>query len=287
MLVGLPGTAKSWFSELLSAAISGDSTLVVQGGAIQGVDQMLYTWNQALLERDGPTPEALVPGPLLRGMQAGSMVRFEELARCAPAVQDALLSVLSERMVTVPELPGEAGRIYAREGFNLIGTSNTQDKGVDSMSSALKRRLNFETVLPIASIDDELAVVVRETAKLLRGSGVEAEVDEDILRALVTIFHELRNGQSIDGRSTDRLASAVLSTAEAVTVAHAMGIYAYYYREGRMLAEDFTRLLVGAAVKDNRTDLKRMNHYFETEVSLKDGPVWRDIYQSWKLQVKC
>ena len=282
MLVGQPGTAKSWLSELICAAISDDSTLLVQGGAIETVEQLLYTWNSALLDRKGYCMEALIPGPLFRGMQAGKLVRFEEIARSAPALQDALLSIMSERMITIPELSGEDSLLYAREGFNLVGTSNTTDLGVNEMSSALKRRMNFETIKPISSVDDEIAVVLRESQKLLVASGVDVIPKEEIIQALVTIFHELRNGQSLDGRSTDRLASAVMSTAEAVSVAHAMGVHAYYYRDGEMLADDFTDFLVGASIKDNRSDLKRMNHYFETEVALKKGVVWQDIYNSWR-----
>jgi MoxR-like ATPase len=282
MLVGEPGTAKSWLSELICAAISDNSTLVIQGGAIETVQQLLYSWNGALLKDKGPCLEALIPGPIYRGMETGNLVRYEEIARSSPALQDALLSIMSERSIPIPELSGEDSILYAREGFNLIGTSNTTDLGVNEMSSALKRRMNFETIRPIKLIDDEVAVVLREAEKLLRTSGVEVEPDEDIIRVLVTIFHELRNGQTVDGRSTDRLASAVMSTAEAVSVAHAMGVYAYYYREGNMVAEDFTDFLVGAAVKDNISDLKRMNHYFESEVAQKKGEVWQIVYQRWK-----
>jgi MoxR-like ATPase len=283
MLVGQPGTAKSWLSELICASISDDSTLIVQGGAVESVAQLLYSWNTALLDRKGPCMEALIPGPIFRGMQSGKLVRYEEIARSAPALQDALLSIMSERMIAIPELSGDDATLYAKEGFNLIGTSNTTDLGVNEMSSALKRRMNFETIKPIASVDDEIAVVLRESKLLLQGSGVDVEPNEQIIEALVTIFHELRNGQSLDGRSTDRLAAAVMSTAEAVSVAHAMGVYAFYYREGSMLAEDFTDFLIGASIKDNRSDLKRMNHYFETEVALKRGEVWKTIYDSWQI----
>lgn len=282
MLVGEPGTAKSWLSELICAAISDNSTIVIQGGAIETVQQLLYTWNSAMLERKGPCIEALIPGPVYRGMENGTLVRYEEMARSSPALQDALLSIMSERSIPIPELSGEDSILYAREGFNLVGTSNTTDRGVNEMSSALKRRMNFETIRPISSVEDEIGVVLREAEKLLMASGVEVKPDEDIVRVLVTIFHELRNGQSLDGRSTDRLASAVMSTAEAVSVAHAMGVYAYYYREGHMVAEDFTDFLVGAAIKDNLSDLKRMNHYFETEVALKKGGVWQTVYRRWQ-----
>lgn len=282
MLVGEPGTAKSWLSELLCAAICDDSTIVVQGGAIETVQQLVYSWNSAILEKKGPCQEALIPGPIYRGMVAGKLVRFEEIARTAPSLQDALLSILSERMVTIPELPEEEGILYAREGFNLIGTSNTSDQGVNEMSAALKRRMNFETIRPITAIEDEIAVVTREAVRLLRAANVDLEPDPDIIRALVTIFHELRNGQSLDGRSTDRLSGAVMSTAEAVSVAHAMGVHAFYYRDGVMSADDLTEFLVGAAIKDNLTDLKRMNHYIETEVTRKQGPVWEAVHGNWQ-----
>ena len=282
MLVGSPGTAKSWLSELICAAICDDSTLIIQGGAIESVQQLLYTWNQSIVERRGPCTEALIPGPIYRGMAQGLLVRYEEIARSSPALQDALLSIMSERSITIPELSGEDAILYAREGFNLVATSNTTDVGVNEMSSALKRRMNFETIKPIRVVEDEIAVVIRESRKLLQASGVDVEPDEEIVKVLVTVFHELRNGQTLDGRSTDRLAAAVLSTAEAVSVAHAMGVYAFYYRDGEMKAEDFNDFLVGAAVKDDLSDLKRMNHYFETEVARRDGAVWETIYRLWQ-----
>jgi MoxR-like ATPase len=220
-------------------------------------------------------------------MQTGTLVRYEEIARSSPALQDALLSIMSERAIPIPELSGDAAILYAREGFNLVGTSNTTDQGVNEMSAALKRRMNFETIRPISSVEDEIGVVLREAEKLLLAAGVDVKPDEEIIRVLSTIFHELRNGQSLDGRSTDRLASAVMSTAEAVSVAHAMGVYAYYYREGRMVAEDFTDFLVGAAIKDNVTDLKRMNHYFETEVALKKGAAWETVSRRWRESFRC
>lgn len=282
MLVGAPGTAKSWFSELLCAAICADSTLVIQGGAIESVQQLLYTWNASILERRGPCMEALIPGPIYRGMENGLLVRYEEIARSSPALQDALLSIMSERSIAIPELPGEDATLYARDGFNLVATSNTTDVGVNEMSSALKRRMNFETIKPIREVEDEVDVVMRESRKLLLASGVNVEPEADIVRVLVTIFHELRNGQTLDGRSTDRLAGAVLSTAEAVSVAHAMGVFAFYYGDGRMNPEDFNDFLVGAAVKDDLSDLKRMNHYFETEVAQRKGEMWQTIYRLWQ-----
>jgi len=286
MLIGEPGTAKSWLSELLCAAICDDSTIVVQGGAIETVQQLLYSWNEPVLEQSGPCLDALIPGPVYRGMSEGKLVRFEEIARTSTALQDALLSILSERSIAVPELSGEDQTLYAREGFNLIGTSNTTDEGVNTMSAALKRRMNFETIHPISNLEDEIEVVNREAGRLLESAGVNYAPDTEIVRVLVTLFHELRNGQTLDGRSTDRLAAANMSTAEAVSVTHAMGVYAFYYRDGAMDAHDLANFLIGAAIKDNPSDLKRMNHYFETEVSRKHGSIWNTLNEDWKQQIR-
>lgn len=286
MLIGQPGTAKSWLSELLCAAICDDSTIIIQGGAIETVQQLLYSWNTPALERSGPCLDALIPGPVYRGMREGKLVRFEEIARTSTALQDALLSILSERSIAIQELDGDDRILYAREGFNLIGTSNTTDEGINHMSNALKRRMNFETIHPIAVIEDEIEVVMREAGRLLLAAGVNHTPDAEIVSVLVTLFHELRNGQTLDGRSTDRLAAANMSTAEAVSVTHAMGVYAYYYRDSAMDIHDLTNFLIGAAIKDNLSDLKRMNHYFETEVSRKSGRLWSTLHQDWKQQLR-
>ncbi|RLA45497.1 MAG: hypothetical protein DRR06_07115 [Gammaproteobacteria bacterium] len=279
MLIGEPGTAKSWLSELLACAISGQSTLTIQGGAITNTSQLLYSWNEAILKNVGPCREALIPGPIYQGMADGQLVRFEEIARCPPFIQDAILSIMSERQIQVPELGGENAVLFATEGFNIIATSNSLDKGIHEMSAALKRRMNFETIHPIRDIRDEMDVVEREAEKLIRLSGVDVKPDPQIIEALVTIFHELRNGQTLDGRSTDRLAATVMSTAEAVSVAHAMGVHAFYYRNGAMQLEDLVHFLIGAALKDNKDDQRRMKHYFETEVVNKKGPHWKSIYE--------
>ena len=140
MLVGEPGTAKTMLSELLSAAISGNSTNTIQGTAGTTEDMIKYSWNYALLLAKGPVREALVPSPLYVGMEQGILTRFEEITRTPAEIQDSLISVLSDKVLNVPEL-GEEGLLFAKAGFNVIGTANTRDKGVNEMSSALKRRL--------------------------------------------------------------------------------------------------------------------------------------------------
>ncbi|MFI9628508.1 AAA family ATPase [Streptomyces sp. NPDC052042] len=282
MLVGEPGTAKSLLSELIAAAVSGDSTLTVQGGAATTEDQIKYGWNYALLVAEGPSARSLVPAPMLRGMAEGRIVRFEEITRCPLEVQDSLLSLLSERVVAIPELTGPDGMVFARQGFNVIATANTRDRGVNEMSAALKRRFNFETVFPIPDLDTELALVEAEVATLLRRSGVEPPPDRDVLEVLVATFRELRagaGGQGGPGAGTDR-PSAVMSTAEAVSVAHAVGVRGWFLRGEPGSAADVVACLAGTAAKDSPEDLARLRRYLEQQVPHRRGPAWQALYDA-------
>lgn len=220
MLIGEPGTAKSYLSELLAAAISGDSTLTIQGSAGTTEDNIRYSWNYALLVSEGPGERSLVPAPLFLGMTHGKLVRFEEITRCALEIQDVLLSVLSDRVMAIPELPEQSRTLYAQAGFNVIATANTRDRGVNEMSAALKRRFNFETVHPIADINQEMELVERETNRNLVRSQVPVTLEPDLTELLVTTFRELRQGKTTDGKGMETL-STVLSTAEAVGTAYA------------------------------------------------------------------
>lgn len=140
LLVGEPGTAKSMLSELLAAAISGCSTNTIQGSSGTTEDQVKYSWNYALLLAEGPTMRALVPGPLHVGMTHGTVVRFEEITRCPPEIQDVLISIISEKLMMVPELHGDDRVLLAKPGFNIIATANIRDRGVHEMSSAARRK---------------------------------------------------------------------------------------------------------------------------------------------------
>ncbi len=277
LLVGEPGTAKSWLSELLAAAISGGSRLVVQGSAATTDDQIKYAWNYALLLAEGPSHRALVPAPLYVAMRDGLVVRFEEITRCPLEVQDGLLSVLSERVLAVPELSGEAAMLDAREGFNVIATANTRDRGVNEMSAALKRRFVFETVFPIPDLPTELALVRREAARLLARAGVPTVPGDDVLEVLVTTFRELRAGETADGHALDR-PSTVLSTAEAVSVAHAVGVRAHFLGDGVATAADLVECLSGTVVKESGDDADRLRRYVDRHVRERPGRHWEAFY---------
>lgn len=276
LLIGEPGTAKSMLSELLAAAISGDSKLTIQGGASLTEDQIKYSWNYALLVSEGPSERSLVPAPLHLGMAAGKIVRFEEITRCPLEVQDSLLSVLSDRVLAIPELQDDA-MVFARDGFNLIATANTRDRGVNDMSAALKRRFNFETVFPIRDAAQEMDLVKREAAKLLARSGVPQAPPDDVLQVLVTCFRELRDAVGEDGVATERLTSA-MSTAEAVSIAHAVGIRGHFMRGDSGNPEDIIQCLAGAAAKDNAEDLAKLRRYLDHRVAKRQGAAWRALY---------
>lgn len=279
LLIGEPGTAKSLLSELLAAAVSGDSTLTIQGGAATTEDQIRYGWNYALLVAEGPSERSIVPAPVMRGMTEGKVVRFEEITRCPLEVQDSLLSLLSDRVLAVPELTGPGGMVFAREGFNVIATANTRDRGVNEMSHALKRRFSFETVFPIGDLDTELDLVETEATILLRRSGVTVAPRRDVLEVLVTTFRELRTGVSATGEPLDRM-SSVMSTAEAVSVAHAVGLRGWFLRGEAGDASDIAQCLAGTAAKDDAEDLARLRRYLEQQVPRKKGAQWRALHDA-------
>jgi MoxR-like ATPase len=279
MLIGEPGTAKTWLSELLAAAISGDSTLTIQGSAGTTEDNIKYSWNYALLLAEGPSERSLVPAPIYRGMQEGKIVRFEELTRCPLEMQDILLSILSDRVMAVPELEGEARTLFARVGFNVIATANTRDRGVNEMSAALKRRFNFETVHPINDLSQEMALVQRETDKLLQRAGIPQGLPPEMTEVLVTTFHELRTGQSGDGQALEPLTTA-MSTAEAISTGYAAGLHAWYYESGPVRAEHLVQHLIGTALKDAGDDLKKLRHYFNHAIKGRRGAAWQEYYEA-------
>lgn len=264
MLVGEPGTAKSMLSELLAAAISGTSTLTVQGTAGTTEDHLRYSWNYALLLAEGPTPRALVKSPVYEAMEAGSIVRVEEITRTAPEIQDTLVSVLSEKLLMVPEL-GPDALVGAKPGFNVIATANLRDRGVNEMSSALKRRFNFETVKPIADRAFEVELVSRQLDDALASMPAGVEAPADVIDLLVTAFRELRSGRTAEGTPLKR-PETVMSTAEAVNVAHAAALEAAYFGSGRVGGGEVARALAGVALKDSSEDRARLKFWVDNVV---------------------
>ena len=268
LLFGVPGTAKSWVSEHLAAAVSGDSTLMVQGTAGTSEEQLRYSWNYALLLAKGPSREALVPSPLMRGMEFGKTVRVEELTRIPSDVQDTLITILSEKVLPVPELNQQ---VQATQGFNVIATANNRDKGVNELSSALKRRFNT-VILPLPATEEEEIVIVQKRVTEM-GRALELPAEPPALkevRRVVQIFRELRTGLTADGKTKIKTPSSTLSTAEAISVINSGMALAGHFGDGQIKAGDLASGLLGAVVKDPVQDAIVWREYLETVVKERD-----------------
>ncbi|MGH3661150.1 MAG: AAA family ATPase [Micromonosporaceae bacterium] len=281
LLVGEPGTAKSMLSELLAAAISGHSTCTVQGTSGTMPDQITYSWNYALLLAEGPTQKALVPGPVHHAMSHGAICRFEEVTRVQPEIQDVLISLLSDKALHIPELTGDDAVVFAAPGFNLLATANLRDRGVHEMSSALKRRFNFETVRPIADRALEARLISEQTSALLAQHDMDTRLDPDVIELLVTTFHDLRDGRTAEGTVVER-PSAVLSSAEAIAVGHAAALDACYFGDGSVGGEHIARQLIGTVLKDNPEDGAKLRQYFDVVVKPRSagGRQWRRMLEA-------
>src|SRR5947209_7750213 len=276
LLLGLPGTAKSWVSEHLAAAISGSSQRMIQCTAGTDENQIRYGWNYALLLAKGPSREAMVKTPLTRAMEEGSIVRFEELTRMGSDVQDTLITILSEKTLPIPELNSA---VDAVAGFNVIATANSRDKGVNELSSALKRRFNV-VVLPLpATAEEEISIVATRVKTIGTGLALpEIAAPEKELARVVTMFRELRDGQTADGKLKLKTPSGVLSTAEAISVGIGAWAEAAHFGSGKLDAQCLAANLVGAVVKDPVQDTLALQEYLENVVRSREG--WSDLYRA-------
>lgn len=283
MLVGDPGTAKTMLSELLSAAICGTSTNTVQGTAGTTEDMIKYSWNYAILLAKGPVREALVPAPLYVGMKQGIITRFEEITRCPLEMQDTMISIMSDKVMNIPEF-AEEPVLYATAGFNVIATANTRDKGINEMSSALKRRFNFETVLPVSNVSIEAKIIEQECEKMFAEANIEMNINHDIVEILALTFRELREGITHENIKVD-IPSSVMSTAEAVSVYFQTAMDSYYYGDGNITADKLVQNIKGAVVKENSDDVKKLKNYFDVVIKKradKNGKLWQEYYEAKK-----
>jgi MoxR-like ATPase len=259
LLVGDPGTGKSWLSEHLAAAISGISTLAIQGTAGTTEEHIKYSWNIARVIAEGPNPSNLIPSPTMVAMRTGGLLRFEEITRCVPDVQDALVSIMSDKNISIPELP-DANTVFARPGFNIIATANSRDQGVNDLSAALKRRFNYVHIPIVSDKKTEIEIVRQRSADLLSRYDIPAAIEPNILDLLVTAFRELRDGKTGEGVSV-KSPGTTLSTAEAIGTAVDAVLHSRYFGDGKVNAASIARNLVGSIVKEDPQDLAALKEY--------------------------
>lgn len=279
LLVGEPGTGKSWLSEHLAAAISGSSTLTVQGTAGTTEDQIKYSWNIARVIAEGPRPTNLIPSPTMIAMRTGTVLRFEEITRCVTDVQDALVSILSDKAIAIPELP-DANMLWAKPGFNVIATANSRDQGVNELSSALKRRFNYVHIPIVADQKTEVDIVRQRSRDLLERYKIPVKLEEPILALLAQVFRELRTGTSAEGVQVQKPTTTV-STAEAIGVALDASIHARFFGNGSVTASDIARNLVGSVVKEDLADLTVLKEYLAIVAKKRTGDAqWKAFHEA-------
>ncbi|RNL70185.1 AAA family ATPase [Streptomyces sp. I6] len=280
LLIGDPGTGKSWLAELLSAAVCRNSTLVVQGTAGTTEDHIKYSWNVSMVIAKGQSRESMIPSPIMTAMETGAIGRFEELTRSTSDVQDALISVLSEKYVSVPELDGD-NIVFAKPGFSVIATANSRDRGVNDLSSALKRRFNFVRIPVVTNKKSEAEIVRFRTEELLRRHRIELDVPPTILDVLLQSFADLRASAASAGSDDEKLESA-LSTAEQIGVLEDAILHGNFFGERALTARTLASSLVGSLARREPEDLAILNKYLHGVVEPRckeEGGSWPEFLE--------
>ncbi|MGX5183347.1 ATP-binding protein [Streptomyces avermitilis] len=280
LLIGDPGTGKSWLAELLSAAICRNSTLVVQGTAGTTEDHIKYSWNVSMVIAKGQSRESMIPSPIMTAMETGAIGRFEELTRSTSDVQDALISILSEKYVSVPELDSDS-IVFAQPGFSIIATANSRDRGVNDLSSALKRRFNFVRIPVMTNRKSEAEIVRFRTEELLRRHQIELDVPPTLLDVLLQSFADLRASAAAAGSDDEKLESA-LSTAEQIGVLEDAILHSNFFGERALTARTLASSLVGSLARREPEDLAILNKYLHGVVEPRgkeEGGSWPEFLE--------
>jgi hypothetical protein len=147
------------------------------------------------------------------------------------------------------------------------------------MSSALRRRFNT-VMLPLpATVEDEMAIVSQRVRELGQALALPDVPDASMeIERVVTVFRELRSGQTADGRTSLKSPSGTLSTAEAISVVTNGLALAAHFGDGHLGADDVAGGIVGAVVRDPATDTVAWREYLEGVVRDRDG--WADFYDA-------
>ncbi|MEU0938090.1 MULTISPECIES: AAA family ATPase [unclassified Embleya] len=286
LLIGDPGTGKSWLAELLAAAICRNSTLVVQGTAGTTEDHIKYSWNVSMVIAKGQSRESMIPSPIMTAMESGAIGRFEELTRSTSDVQDALISILSEKYVSVPELDDDA-IVFAKPGFSVIATANSRDRGVNDLSSALKRRFNFVRIPVVTNKKSEAEIVRFRTEELLRRHRIELEVPPTLLDVLLQSFADLRAASAAAGSDDERLESS-LSTAEQIGVLEDAILHGNFFGDRALTAHTLAASLVGSLARREPEDLAIINKYLHGVIEPRgkeEGGHWPEFLEGGRTAI--
>ncbi len=265
LLIGDPGTGKSWLAELLAAAICGNSTHVVQGTAGTTEDHIKYSWNVAMVIASGQSHESMIPSPIMTAMKRGEIGRFEELTRCGSDVQDALISILSEKYISIPELKTGDNVVFAKPGFSMIATANSRDRGVNDLSTALKRRFNFVTIPIVTNKKSEKEIVLFRTRELMARNDIQVDLPPTLLDILLQTFADLRETSANAASDEQRLESS-LSTAEQIGVLEDAVLHSRFFGGDALEPGTMARSLVGTLVRRVPEDVSILNKFWHAVV---------------------
>jgi hypothetical protein len=130
-------------------------------------------------------------------------------------------------------------------------------------------------------LEEEVRIVQQRVGQMGKALELPAEAPAiEEIRRVVTVFRELRNGVTADGKTKLKSPTATLSTAEAIGVMNQGLSLAAHFGDGTLRAADVAGSLVGAVVKDPVQDRVVWREYLETVVKERDG--WKDLYRACK-----
>lgn len=196
VLEGPPGTSKTTILRAITEAW-GIPLLLVEGNAELTPGRLLGHHDPSRVLQEGFTVDTFTPGPLVRAMQEGGFLHFEELNRAPEDTLNALLTAIADREVTIPRY----GTVRAAPTFRVVGSMNPYDNvGTTRLSVSIKDRL-CRLVLDYQGEEAEREVVV-----LRSGTGGNApESDDRVVADAVALTrrtrrHEhVRQGSSVRG----------------------------------------------------------------------------------------
>lgn len=135
-------------------------------------------------------------------------------------------------------------------------------------------------VLPLPeTAEAEVEIVARRVGQLGRSLDLPpAPEGFDEIRRVVTVFRELREGVTDDGRTKLKSPSGTLSTAEAISVVTGGLALSAHFGDGVLRAGDVAAGILGAVVRDPSSDQVVWQEYLEAVVREREG--WKDFYRA-------